>query len=127
MFDKELASDSLHTIEEALELIISRASAVSSPNDFLCSPDGMLRLDALCMNLITLGETVKGLDKLTHGELLPDYTEVYWNGVMRMRDKIAHHYFEIDADIVFNTIKQDIPQMLPVIQKMIKDLNIQTV
>ena len=71
MFDKELVSDSLQNIENALELIISRTSMIQTPNDFLCSPDGMLRLDAICMNLIALGETVKGLDKITHAELLP--------------------------------------------------------
>lgn len=127
MFNKELALDCLHTIKEAVEQIINRASVIQSPKDFLCSPDGMLRLDALCMNLITLGETVKGLEKITRGELLPAYPDVYWQGVMRMRDKIAHHYFEIDADVVFSTIKQDILQMLPVIQKMIENLTGHTI
>ena len=41
---------------------------------------------------------------------------------MRMRDKIAHHYFEIDTDVVFQTIEEDIPQMLPIINKMLDDL-----
>ena len=113
--------DSLHTIASALQLIVERASVVSTPDDFLCSPDGMLRLDAICMNLIALGETVKGLDKITHGDFLPHYPEIYWSGVMRMRDKIAHHYFEIDAEVVFNTIEEDIPQMILVILRMIKE------
>ena len=82
----------------------------------------MLRLDAICMNLIALGESVKGLDKLTNEELLPLYPDVYWSGVMRMRDKIAHHYFEIDADVVYKTLEEDIPAMLPVIENMIADL-----
>ena len=123
MFDKELVSDSLQNIENALELIISRTSMIQTPNDFLCSPDGLLRLDAICMNLIALGETVKGLDKITHAELLPHYPTIYWSGVMRMRDKIAHHYFEIDAEVVFKTVRQDIPQMLSVIREIIKDIN----
>ena len=79
-------------------------------------------MDAICMNLIAMGEAVKGLDKLTRGELLPKYPEVYWSGVMRMRDKIAHHYFEIDTDVVFRTIQEDIPQMVDTIDKMIADL-----
>ena len=82
----------------------------------------MMRLDAICMNLIALGEAVKGLDKQTHGELLPRYPEIHWSGVMRMRDKIAHHYFEIDTEIVFHTIEKDIPQMTKVIDKMLEDL-----
>lgn len=122
MFDSEIELDSLHKIRKALETIIERASVVDDPNDFLCSPGGMLRLDAICMNLIALGEAVKALDKETRGELLPQYPEVYWNGVMRMRDKIAHHYFEIDTDVVFRTIEEDIPQMLEVVEKMISDL-----
>ena len=105
-----------------IETITERASAVKNPNELLCSPGGMMRLDAICMNLIALGEAVKGLDKQTHGELFPQYPEMYWSGVMRMRDKIAHHYFEIDVDVVFRTIQEDIPQLKKVIDRMISDL-----
>lgn len=122
MFDKELVLSSLASVQSALELMMTRMEVVNSVDDFLCSPEGMLRLDAVCMNLIALGETVKGLDKLTNGKLLSNYPEVYWSGVMRMRDKIAHHYFEIDTDVVFQTLQQDIPQMLPVVKQMIADI-----
>ena len=122
MYDVEIALDSLQKIKSMLELIIERSSVVEKPNDFLCSPGGMMRLDAICMNLIAFGETVKGLDKQTEGLLLSKYSEVYWKGVMGMRDKISHHYFEIDTDVVFRTIEEDIPQMLPVVERMIKDL-----
>ena len=82
----------------------------------------MMRLDAICMNLIALGEAVKGLDKITKGELLPLYPEIYWGGVMRMRDKIAHHYFEVDAEVVFATLRDDIPAILPVVRRMREQL-----
>ena len=122
MFDYEIAMDSLQKIRSATTTIMERASVVSTPNDFLCSPGGMLRLDAICMNLIALGEAVKGLDKQTHGELLVNYPEIHWSGVMRMRDKIAHHYFDIDTDVVFHTIEKDIPQMIKIVDKIIEDL-----
>ncbi|MBQ8655520.1 MAG: DUF86 domain-containing protein [Prevotella sp.] len=123
MFDVELVMDSLRKIRNAIETITERASVVNSPDEFLLSPGGMLRLDGICMNLIALGEAVKGLDKQTHGELLAQYPDIYWSGVMRMRDKIAHHYFEIDTDVVFRTIVEDIPQMAIVVNKMIEDIN----
>ena len=41
---------------------------------------------------------------------------------MRMRDKIAHHYFEIDTDVVFRTILEDVPKMKDVINKIITDI-----
>ena len=122
MYDREIVMDSLRKIRIAIETILERAAVVSDPNELLTSPSGMMRLDAICMNLIALGEAVKGLDKQTHGELLPRYPEVYWNGVMRMRDKIAHHYFEIDTDVVFRTIQEDVPQMKDVINRMIADI-----
>jgi len=121
-FDIEIALDSLQKIKTMLELIIERAKVVKTPDDFLRSPGGMMRLDAICMNLIALGETVKGLDKQTNAQLLKNYPDVYWRGVMGMRDKISHHYFEIDTDVVFRTLEEDIPKMKPVIEKMIVDL-----
>jgi uncharacterized protein with HEPN domain len=126
MFDREIVMDSLQKISKAIETILERASVVTDPNELLCSPGGMMRLDAICMNLIALGEAVKGLDKQTHGQLLSRYPEVYWNGVMRMRDKIAHHYFEIDNDVVFLTVKQDVPTMKIVIDRMIEDMSKET-
>lgn len=122
MFDREIALDALHKIRSVIDTIVERSSLVKDSDEFLCSPNGMLFLDAICMNLIAMGEAVKGLDKLTRGELLSQYPEVYWSGVMRMRDKIAHHYFEIDTDVVFRTIQEDIPQMVDTIDRMIADL-----
>lgn len=122
MYDKELALDSLFNIESALKTIIERAKVVPTPNHFLLSPDGMMRLDAICMNLIALGEAVKGLDKITKGQLLACYPQIYWGGIMRMRDKIAHHYFEMDAEVVFRTLQEDIPAVLPIIHRMIEEV-----
>ena len=70
--------------------------------------------------------TVKGLDKLTDGQLLKNYPDVYWKGVMGMRDKISHHYFEIDTDVVFRTLAEDIPAMISVVEKIITDLGLST-
>ena len=122
MFDKELVLDSLEKIRLAVETIQGRVSEVNSLEDMLMSSGGMLRLDALCMNLIALGEAVKGLDKHTSGKLLSRYPKIYWQGVMRMRDKIAHHYFEIDTDVVFQTIQEDIPQLAETVNKMLADV-----
>ena len=122
MFDREIVMDSLNKINKAIDTIIERASVVGDLDELPRSQDGMMRLDAICMNLIALDEAVKGLDKQTHGELLPRYPEIYWSGVMRMRDKIAHHYFEIDTDVVFRTVREDIPQMKEVIEKLIDEM-----
>lgn len=122
MYDKVLVCSSLAQIRSLLDTISVRSEKVKDIDDFLESQSGMLLLDALCMNLIALGEAVKNLDKVSNGKLLPKYNQVYWGGIMRMRDKIAHHYFEIDAEVVLLTIKEDIPQVKRVIEQIAKEL-----
>lgn len=122
MYDKELVSSSLNQIKSLINTIVERTEKVNDVDDFLLSPSGMLLLDAVCMNLIAMGEAVKNLDKVSNGELLPKYPQIQWGGIMRMRDKIAHHYFEVDAEVVMLTVKEDIPQVKSVVEQMIKEL-----
>jgi uncharacterized protein with HEPN domain len=49
-----------------------------------------------------LGESIKTLDKLTNRELLPTYPSINWREVMGARDIMAHHYFEVDPEEIFN-------------------------
>ena len=35
----------------------------------------------------------------------------------------AHHYFEIDTDVVFLTVQQDVPNMKEVVDRMIADMS----
>ena len=39
-----------------------------------------------------------------------------------MRDIISHHYFDLDAEAVFNVCKSNVPEMLLVIQQMSADM-----
>ena len=122
MFDRELVFNSLNQVKTLVDTIEKRTANINDVDDFRCSHDGMLLLDAVCMNLIDIGEATKNLDKVSNGELLPQYPEIQWNGIMRMRDKIAHHYFEIDAEVVLLTVKEDIPLVRTTIEKMISNL-----
>ncbi len=42
---------------------------------------------------------------------------------MGMRDIIAHHYFEVDVEIVFSIIKNDIYPLLDVIRQIKRDVS----
>ena len=100
--------ETLKNIETAITRLQERSMGIHSVDDYLTSPNGMEKLDAACMVLIALGESVKTLDKLTEKELLPTYPSIDWKGVMGVRDVIAHHYFEVDPDAVFDIIKNDL-------------------
>ena len=122
MLDKELTRNTLQQIKTLVNTICERTANINEIDDFLCSPNGMVLLDAICMNLIAIGEAVKNLDKVSNGELLPLYPQLQWSGIMRMRDKIAHHYFEVDAEVVLLTVKEDIPLVKNTIENMLNDL-----
>lgn len=122
MFDKQLVLHTLRMIEESLLTVTRRTDDVLSVNDFLRTDAGMILLDSTCMKLIAIGESVKNLDKISNKELLVQYPSVPWKDVMGLRDIIAHHYFDIDAEEIFRTIKEDIPFLTTNIRQMIKDL-----
>ena len=100
--------ETLKNIETAITRLQERTVQIHTADDFLLSPFGMEKLDAACMVIIALGESVKTLDKLTNKELLPTYPSIDWKKVMGARDIMAHHYFEVDADEVFKIIKTEL-------------------
>ncbi len=94
------------------------AEGIGKPDDFLISEEGLDRLDGICMMLIAIGENLKNLDKVTGGKLLVGYPEVDWKGAKGMRDIISHHYFDLNAEIVFSICKDRIPGLIKTITKM---------
>ena len=73
---KGLALDILFDIRSAIERLEERTEEVISVDDFLDSASGMVLLDASCMLLIAIGESLKNLDKTTDGKLLPTYPSI---------------------------------------------------
>lgn len=73
--------------------------------------------------VIALGENIKNLDKVTDGKLLSQYSEINWRQVMGMRDILSHHYFNIDAEIVYDVCDNHLKQISKTIRRIRKDLN----
>ena len=122
MHDEELLYYSLKRIASTIERIINNSQAIDYSQYYVLSPAGMERLESTCMLLLAIGESIKGIDKMTQKQLLPNYPEVDWKGAMGIRDIIAHHYFDIDESIVFDVVKNKLPGMLETINKMIEEL-----
>ena len=100
--------NTLNQIELAIKRLQERTESIHSVDDFLMTPTGMEKLDAACMVIIALGESIKNLDKLTDRKLLPTYPAIPWSKVMGARDIVAHHYFNVDADVIFGIINKDL-------------------
>ncbi len=118
MSDAALTSEILSQILEAVRRIERRFAAIDEPDDFLTSDDGVDKLDAICMMLIAVGENLKNLDKVNDGKLLATHPEVDWKGAKGIRDIISHHYFDLNAEIVFAVCKERLPGLLQALQDM---------
>lgn len=122
MYDKALAREILQQVLQALQTILQRFEPVKSPDDFTNSPSGVEKLDSICMLLIAIGENLKNLDKITGSSLLPQYPQVDWKKVKGMRDLISHHYFDIDAEVIYHVCKNYIGPMAQTVAQIIHDL-----
>jgi uncharacterized protein with HEPN domain len=124
MYDVELAKEILRQLLWSAETISKRFEPVASPQDFVVSDAGLEKLDAICMQLVAIGESVKHLDKVTEGELLSGYPQVEWKRVMGMRDVLSHHYFDLDAEAVYVVCETHIPELIDTIRRILADLNV---
>jgi uncharacterized protein with HEPN domain len=123
MSDPQLVAEIISQILQATERILVRFKPVSSSAFFLDSEEGLEKLDAICMQLIAIGESLKNLDKVAGQELLARYPQVDWKSAKGMRDVISHHYFDLDAEAVFDVCKVNLPQMVPVLKEMLRDVS----
>ena len=122
MHDTDLILEILHQIEDAAKKVVLRFQVINNPNDFTDTASGMEKMDAICMMLIVIGESLKNLDKVTEEKLLSRYPDVDWKKAKGMRDIITHHYANINAETVFFTCKRKIPVLFDTIQRIIKEL-----
>jgi uncharacterized protein with HEPN domain len=122
MSEKKLVIEILQQIDMALQKIHRRFEKINSPDDFLDSEYGMDMLDAICMQLVSIGESIKNIDKITNQKLLSNYPEIDWRGIKGIRDIISHHYFDIDAEEIFNIGENYLKPLMETVNKMISDL-----
>ncbi len=71
---------------------------------------------ALIRSLEIIGEAVKNLDE----GLKLQYPQIDWKEIAGMRDKLIHGYFGIDYDIVYSTIRNDIPELHHELKRIIE-------
>ena len=122
MRDKTLIMESLEQLEQVIENLLESTSNIKDIGELPKSADGILRLNGICMCFIIIGEEVKKIDRYSENHFLSNYPSIPWTNIKGMRDRIAHGYFEIDIDIVFDVLKNDIPPLLNVIKQMKNDL-----
>jgi len=74
-------------------------------------------VDAVVKNLSVIGEAVKNFPK----EIRLRYPQIPWIEISGTRNKIIHAYFAIDEDILWKTIKKDLPSFKKQIAEILKE------
>ena len=69
--------------------------------------DELLRL-ALTKLVEIVGEAAKQISDNTRDQ----YPDVPWSAAARMRDRLVHHYFDINLDVLWSTVTGDLPALL---------------
>lgn len=73
-----------------------------------------LKQYAIIRAIEVIGEAVKNIPKSFRNK----YPNVSWKDIVGTRDKVIHGYFNVDLDIVWEIIKDDIP----ILKKQIKNI-----
>lgn len=122
MSDPQLVIEILSQVLASTKRILTRFEPVGSVSFFLDTEEGLEKLDAICMQLIAIGESLKNLDKVAGAEFLNRYPQIDWKSAKGMRDIISHHYFDLDAEAVFDVCRVNLPDMIPVLEQMLAEV-----
>lgn len=76
--------------------------------------DGLV-YDAVRVRLIEIGEAVKAISP----DLLAAAPEIPWSALARMRDHLAHHYFDTDHAIVQDVVDTELAPLLDAVRTLV--------
>lgn len=113
------ALNTLISIEETLNQLVEWNQDVQSSDYFACSKLGLQLLAADAMLISAIGEGIHNVNCKLPNFLESEFPEIPWREIVGMRNHIVHGYFDLNAEIVFDAIKNDIPTLIPIIQSAI--------
>ena len=70
--------------------------------------------DAVIRNLEIIGEAIKNLSP----ELLESHPNVPWKGMAGVRDRLIHHYFGVNLDVVWQIVVEELPKVVSQVDKI---------
>ncbi len=73
-----------------------------------------LKQSAIVREIEIIGEAVKNISK----NLKDKHKEIRWKEIAGTRDKMIHHYFGVDMNIIWDIIKKDLPDLKKKILKI---------
>jgi uncharacterized protein with HEPN domain len=105
--------DSLSDIQEAVRRI-TVYTTVMTYEAFMADTRTQ---DAVIRNLEIIGEATKNLS----AELRAKYPDIPWKGMAGVRDRLIHHYFGVNLDIVWHIITTELPDVTSRIKEILRN------
>lgn len=121
--EKERILQSLESIEETIQQLVEWNKNTSSAEDYYSTQTGMQLLAANCTLITAIGEGVNRIKRIAPDFLESNFPEVPWRDIIGMRNHICHGYFELDGDLVFEAVHNDVPSIIPTIRAAKNFLN----
>ncbi len=98
-------------IQNSIKAILAYTKGITL-NDFL--KDNKTQ-DAVIRQFEIIGEAVKRISDSTR----PNHPEISWDDMAEMRDKLIHDYIDVDLEIVWKTVEQDVPILKDQLNKLL--------
>ena len=108
-----MVKDDLAYVEHILDCI-RKIKEFSEGLSFKEFSGNELVQDAIIRNIEIIGEASKKISSDTK----QIYFEISWKEIAGMRDKLIHDYLGVDVEVVWRTIKEDIP----ILERQIKEI-----
>lgn len=105
-------SDFLEDVQESVRRIRAYTDAMAY-DQFLADTKTQ---DAVVRNLEIIGEATKSLSVRLRGE----YPDVPWKGMAGVRDRLIHHYFGVNLDIVWNIVTTELPLLESRVEEILR-------
>jgi len=64
-----------------------------------------------------IGEAAKGISQ----EFRDSHSDLPWKSVIGMRDRLIHGYFDVNLDVVWGTVTEDLPALIAKLEKILAD------
>ena len=94
----------IHFLEDIL-LSIQRIQEYISDYDFIKFKHDYKTVDAVLRNFEIIGESAKNLPE----KIKKKYSQIPWEEMYRLRNRVSHEYFGIDYDIIWDIITNYLP------------------
>ena len=65
------------------------------------------KVDAVIRNFEVIGEAARQLPS----SLKENYPKVDWVSIIGMRNRMIHHYFGVDLEVMWDAVKTEVPQL----------------